>query len=78
MHSCCHIILVITHNYHNPCYLFVQSGKYGLPEVLESDQIHVAGLVIGDYCEEWNHWEGTSSLGQWMKDQGIPGIHGTL
>ena len=47
-----------------------------MAESLESDDIHIAGLVVGDYCEDWNHWDGTHSLSQWMLDKGIPGICG--
>lgn len=59
-------------------FFFLQRGEFGLLETLESDCIHVAGLVVGDYCEEWSHWEGTHSLSQWMQDQGVPGICGKL
>lgn len=55
----------------------MQKDEYGLAETLESDKIHVAGLVIGDYCEDWSHWEGTQSLSQWMQEQGVPGLYGT-
>ena len=50
--------------------------EFGLPEMLESDRIHVSGLVVGEYCESWSHWEGSRSLGQWMLQQGITGICG--
>lgn len=49
-----------------------------MPETLESDQIHIAGLVVGDYCEDWSHWDGTHSLSQWMEMHGVPGISGTM
>lgn len=54
----------------------LQKDQFGLTNLLESDQIHIAGLVVGDYCEDWNHWEGTQSLSKWLLDQGIPGIQG--
>ena len=58
--------------------MLVQKDELGLPETLESDQIHVAGLVIGDYCEDWSHWDATHSLSQWLQQQGVPGIYGNV
>ena len=60
-------------------------GNYGVParEVeegllkhFESSKIHVKGLVVADYSTEHNHWSAKSSLSEWMKAEGIPGITG--
>lgn len=42
----------------------------------ESSHIHVAALIVGEYTEEYNHWEASRSLGEWMKEEGVPGIAG--
>ena len=47
-----------------------------LPKYFESNQIHIAGLVVAHYTEEFSHWLAKSSLGQWLKEQNIPAIYG--
>lgn len=48
-----------------------------LPKYFESNQIHVAALVVATYAgEDYSHFLGESSLGQWLKEQGIPAMHG--
>jgi len=62
-------------------------GNYGAPDhtardhfnlmkYVESDQIHVAGLVVSNYSTHYSHFEATQSLSEWMEKQGIPGICG--
>ncbi|KAI1381780.1 carbamoyl-phosphate synth [Hypoxylon crocopeplum] len=74
-------ILVIT---------FPLVGNYGVPsretmdELLrdrpayfESSQIHIAGLVVSSYAgEEFSHHLAKSSLGTWLKEQGVPAMYG--
>ncbi|KAF3055910.1 Protein pyrABCN [Daldinia childiae] len=74
-------ILVIT---------FPLVGNYGVPsretmdELLrdrpahfESSQIHIAGLVVSSYAgEDFSHYLATSSLGAWLKEQGVPAMYG--
>jgi carbamoyl-phosphate synthase small subunit len=48
----------------------------GLPKHFESGQIHAAGLVCQDYSQVYSHWNAKQSLGKWLKDEGVPGIHG--
>lgn len=50
--------------------------EFGLPKFFESDEIHVAGLLVQDYSFHYSHWNAVSSLGDWMKEQGVPGISG--
>ncbi len=57
-------------------FFFLQDDIYGIPKFLESNKIHVAGLVVSEYCETWSHWEGSCSLGDWLKKEGITGIFG--
>lgn len=47
-----------------------------LPKYFESNRIHIAGLVVAHYTEEYSHYLATSSLGQWLKDEGIPALYG--
>lgn len=65
-------------------------GNYGVPsrdtmdEVLgdlpahfEASRIHVSGLVVASYSgEDYSHHLATSSLGTWLKEQGIPAMYG--
>jgi carbamoyl-phosphate synthase small subunit len=58
-------------------------GNYGVPvkvkennldKFFESSTLHISGLVISDYSEEYSHWNAEKSLGDWLKDHNIPGI----
>lgn len=61
-------------------------GNYGIPpeikdsnrikKFFESNEIQVEGLIISEYCENYNHWNAQKSLGEWLKDYCIPGITG--
>lgn len=50
--------------------------NYGISEHFESDKIHLSAIVISDYTENYSHWEGEKSLGDWLKENQIPGIFG--
>lgn len=47
-----------------------------LPKYFESRRIHIAGLVVAHYTEEYSHYLAKSSLGQWLQREGIPAIYG--
>ncbi|KAJ5388831.1 Protein pyrABCN [Penicillium cosmopolitanum] len=48
-----------------------------LPTYFESSQIHVAALVVATYAgEDFSHFLAESSLGKWLKDEGVPAMHG--
>ncbi|CAH3149400.1 unnamed protein product [Porites evermanni] len=61
-------------------------GNYGVPEgkkdshgittELESDKIWASALIVGDYVEEYSHWNAKKSLSQWLIEEGVPGISG--
>lgn len=60
-------------------------GNYGVPvddecdgisKFFESDRIHCSALVISDYSFQYSHWNSRKSLGDWLKEQKIPGIFG--
>ncbi|GMF01431.1 unnamed protein product [Ambrosiozyma monospora] len=73
-------ILVITYplvgNYGVPDRTLEDDIVDNLPKYFESNRIHVAGLVIAHYTEEYSHYLAKSSLGQWLKDEGIPAMYG--
>ena len=54
-----------------------EKDEYGLIRWFESEQIHVAALIIGDLTEDYSHWSAVKSLSDWLKEQNIPGIYGT-
>ena len=48
-----------------------------LPANFESSNIHISGLVASSYSgENYSHFLATSSLGAWLKEQGIPAMYG--
>jgi carbamoyl-phosphate synthase/aspartate carbamoyltransferase len=61
-------------------------GNYGVPSrsssldallpEFESARIHVSALVVGYYSDDFSHFLATSSLGTWLKENGIPAIYG--
>ena len=55
-----------------------EKDEFGLVKWFESEQIHVAALIIGDLTEDYSHWSAVKSLSDWLKEQNIPGIHGNL
>ncbi|KAI4939733.1 uncharacterized protein J4E92_001019 [Alternaria infectoria] len=74
-------ILVITFplvgNYGVPSREEMDSLLEGIPAHFESHEIHIAGLVVATYAgEEYSHHLATSSLGAWLKEQGVPAITG--
>jgi carbamoyl-phosphate synthase small subunit len=59
-------------------------GNYGAPSnlpkgrlpFLESERIHVKGLIVADYSEKYSHWNAKESLSEWLKREKIPAITG--
>jgi carbamoyl-phosphate synthase small subunit len=60
-------------------------GNYGVPQdtvdnqllkFFESDRLHISGLIVSDYSVEYSHWNAEKSLGDWLKENEIPGIYG--
>ncbi len=61
-------------------------GSYGVPSrdekqdglstFFESEEIHISGLVVSDYVDKYSHWNASSSLSEWLKEEGIPAISG--
>lgn len=60
-------------------------GNYGVPDeekennmfrFFESNMLHISALIVSDYSEEYSHWNAEKSLGDWLKENRIPGIYG--
>ena len=60
-------------------------GNYGVPDEqveenlfkhFESDRLHISGLIVSDYSQEYSHWNAKKSLGEWLQQHEVPGIHG--
>lgn len=47
----------------------------GISENFESEKIHIRGLIISDYCENPSHHAMVKNLGEWLKENNIPGIY---
>ena len=68
------------------CVSYPLVGNYGIPDMTagpdglalraESERIHVRGLVIADYSENYSHWDAVESLGDWLRRERVPGISG--
>jgi carbamoyl-phosphate synthase/aspartate carbamoyltransferase len=74
-------ILVITFplvgNYGVPSREDLDALAQDIPAHFEAREIHIAGLVVQTYAEEdFSHYMATSSLGAWLKEQGVPAITG--
>lgn len=50
--------------------------EFGLPQFMESNKIHVTGLIVADYSADFSHWNAVKSLGQWLQENGIPALFG--
>jgi carbamoyl-phosphate synthase small subunit len=60
-------------------------GNYGVPgddkeenllKYYESNALHISGLLVSDYTEDYSHWNAQKSLGAWLKEFNVPGISG--
>jgi len=53
-----------------------EADENGLARFVESDRIHIAALVVGNYSNDYSHWRAVRSLGDWLKAHNVPAIHG--
>lgn len=53
-------------------------GNIGAPprEFFESRKIWVKGLIVQNYIDKPSHFESLRTLGEWLKEEGIPAISG--
>jgi len=61
-------------NYGAPCRN--EKDQYNLSANFESNKIHPKALLVQDYSHHYSHWKAASSLGDWLKEEGVPGISG--
>ncbi|KAJ1919393.1 Carbamoyl-phosphate synthase [Mycoemilia scoparia] len=73
-------ILVITYplvgNYGVPDRTVLDPLLKDIPAYFESHKIHIAALVVSQASPEFSHYLASSSLSDWLKEQGIPAIYG--
>lgn len=50
--------------------------EHGLLKHFESNSIHIQGLIVGDYCDSYSHWQAQKSLDTWLKEHNIPALTG--
>lgn len=51
-------------------------GADGIATFMESEKIHAEAIIVSDYSHEYSHWNAQCSLGDWLKEEQIPGIYG--
>ena len=54
----------------------IDDEEHGISKFFESDKIHCTALIISDYSFAYSHWNSQKSLGQWLKEQQVPGLFG--
>ncbi len=52
------------------------SIAHGLPVHFESDRIQVTALIVSEYSAQYSHWNARKSLGEWLKENKVPGLSG--
>jgi carbamoyl-phosphate synthase small subunit len=52
-----------------------KSDRYRLSP-FESGKIQAKALIVSEYSPQFDHWNATQSLDQWMQDEKIPGLYG--
>ncbi|WP_185851346.1 glutamine-hydrolyzing carbamoyl-phosphate synthase small subunit [Blattabacterium cuenoti] len=66
-------------------YTYPIIGNYGIPssshkesvqEFYESDKVQVSGLIISYYSNRPNHWNMSTSLSDWLKENKVTGLYG--
>ena len=52
-------------------------NNYGVPEgPFESERVQVQGLVVSRYTHRHSHYAAVKSLGDWLREGGVPAIEG--
>ncbi|KAI9311038.1 hypothetical protein BX666DRAFT_1096272 [Dichotomocladium elegans] len=73
-------ILVLTYpligNYGVPDRSEMEELLKDIPKYFESHAVHIAGLIVCDYTEDYSHYLAKSSLGAWLKEQNVPALYG--
>jgi carbamoyl-phosphate synthase small subunit len=56
---------------------YTQVGNTGInPEDIESRGLFLSGFIVKEYQECYSNWRATMSLGAYLKENGVVGIHG--
>jgi carbamoyl-phosphate synthase small subunit len=50
--------------------------EYGLLKNVESNKIHVNGLIVQNYTHKYSHWNAVKSLSKWLREEKIPALYG--
>mgnify|MGYP001175617324 CR=1 FL=1 len=53
-----------------------EKDENGLLKFFESDRVHIRGLIVNEYSENFSHWNAKKSLHEWLKENNIPAITG--
>ncbi|ORY94701.1 hypothetical protein BCR43DRAFT_525865 [Syncephalastrum racemosum] len=73
-------ILVLTFpligNYGAPSRTEMDELLQDIPKYYESNEIHVAGLIVGNYSPDYSHFLAETSLSAWLKENNIPALYG--
>jgi len=54
----------------------VQGAGPSTPNYFESGKVQVASILVSDYSYQYHHWHAERSLGQWLKEHGVPALGG--
>ncbi|MDP3970489.1 MAG: glutamine-hydrolyzing carbamoyl-phosphate synthase small subunit [bacterium] len=58
-------------------YTYPLIGSYGVTDHgWESSELQIRGVVAANYQPDYSHWHAVKSLGDWLIENDIPGIHG--
>ncbi len=59
------------------CQTYPLIGNYGVnPASFESEKPRVAGYIVSELCAQPSHATSVKTLGEWLRENGIPGISG--
>lgn len=61
-------------NYGVPC--TTAKDKYNLLKNVESNKIHVQGLIVQNYTHSYSHWNAVKSLSKWLVQEKVPALFG--
>ena len=53
-----------------------ERDKYGFLKFFESEKVYASGLIVGEYINNFSHWNADRSLSTWLKEHKVPGISG--
>ena len=53
-----------------------EEGSDGIAPFMESDRIYASGMIVGDYSEQFSHWNARESLSEWLRLDKVPDITG--